>query len=98
MTFTCVGARFSFQIRQPNGESGDRQMLQGWWGHRLSTRFDMNNGKLNCFFVNALCISVEMELSEGFGAYRISNPPPVLFGPLFASLEVGVLFITAFMS
>ena len=63
-------------------------MLQGWWGHRWSTRFDMNNGELNCFFMNALCISIEMELSEGFGAYRISNPPPVLFGPLFASLEV----------
>lgn len=70
-------------------------MLQGWWGHRISTRFDMSNGELNHFFMDISRICIEMELSEGIGAYRISNPPAVLFGPLFASLEVAI-FVRAF--
>ncbi|MBN3324762.1 KYNU Kynureninase, partial [Atractosteus spatula] len=47
--------------------------LLGWWGHKLKTRFLMNN---------------EMDLSPGINGYRLSNQPVLLVCSLQASLEV----------
>jgi len=47
--------------------------LTGWWSHKFNTRFQMTN---------------EMDASYGVSAYRISNPPIMLIGPLQASLEL----------
>uniref|UniRef100_A0AAR2K0A4 Kynureninase n=1 Tax=Pygocentrus nattereri TaxID=42514 RepID=A0AAR2K0A4_PYGNA len=47
--------------------------LLGWWGHKLSTRFQMTN---------------EMDLQPGVNGYRLSNQPVLLVCPLQASLEI----------
>uniref|UniRef100_A0A6Q2XZL0 Kynureninase n=1 Tax=Esox lucius TaxID=8010 RepID=A0A6Q2XZL0_ESOLU len=47
--------------------------LLGWWGHDLTTRFQMDN---------------KMDLLPGIGGYRLSNQPVLLVCPLQASLEV----------
>merc|ERR1712003_368474 len=47
--------------------------LTGWWSHHFPTRFQMTN---------------VMERSEGVSAFRISNPPMLLVGPLQACLEI----------
>uniref|UniRef100_A0AAR2L5U9 Kynureninase n=1 Tax=Pygocentrus nattereri TaxID=42514 RepID=A0AAR2L5U9_PYGNA len=53
--------------------------LLGWWGHKLSTRFQMTN---------------EMDLQPGVNGYRLSNQPVLLVCPLQASLEVRKLYNT----
>ncbi|KAL5015360.1 hypothetical protein ScPMuIL_009630 [Solemya velum] len=47
--------------------------LQGWWGHKFSSRFRMDN---------------KMESYDGAYMYRISNTPGLLCPPLKASLEI----------
>uniref|UniRef100_A0A8D1HMU6 Kynureninase n=1 Tax=Sus scrofa TaxID=9823 RepID=A0A8D1HMU6_PIG len=48
-------------------------MLVGWFGHELSTRFKMDN---------------KLQLIPGVTGFRISNPPILLVCPLHASLEI----------
>ncbi|CAI5454969.1 unnamed protein product [Caenorhabditis angaria] len=50
-----------------------RDRMLGWWSHKMSSRFVMNN---------------ELDLDEGAAGYRISNPPIHLIVPLLGSLEV----------
>lgn len=50
-----------------------RPILEGWWGHQYSTRFEMNNTH---------------DLIPGAYAYRISNTPGLLCATLKASLEI----------
>ncbi|XP_020016383.1 kynureninase isoform X1 [Castor canadensis] len=47
--------------------------LVGWFGHELSTRFNMSN---------------KLQLIPGVNGFRISNPPIFLVCPLQASLEI----------
>ncbi|XP_066201575.1 kynureninase [Saccopteryx leptura] len=47
--------------------------LVGWFGHELSTRFEMDN---------------KLQLISGANGFRISNPPIFLVCPLHASLEI----------
>ena len=47
--------------------------LQGWWGHQLTTRFQMDN---------------DHDPIPGAYSYRISNTPGLLCAPLKASLEI----------
>lgn len=47
--------------------------LVGWFGHELSTRFDMDN---------------KLQLIPGVNGFRISNPPILLVCSLHASLEI----------
>lgn len=47
--------------------------LLGWWGHKLKTRFQMNN---------------VLDLQGGVSGFRLSNQPILLVCPLQASLEV----------
>ncbi|XP_038052573.1 kynureninase-like isoform X2 [Patiria miniata] len=47
--------------------------LAGWWGHQMSTRFNMDN---------------KMDLSAGIAGYRISNPSLMAIIPVKASLEI----------
>ncbi|XP_072037866.1 kynureninase-like [Amphiura filiformis] len=54
-------------------DRNDFPKLLGWWGHRMETRFDMNN---------------EMELSPGISGYRISNPSIMAVCPIRASLDI----------
>ena len=51
----------------------DRPRMLGWFGHKLKTRFEMNN---------------QMEFECGALSYRLCNPPPLLVAPLKASLDV----------
>ncbi|XP_067665290.1 kynureninase-like [Haliotis asinina] len=54
-------------------EKNDFPKLLGWWGHKLETRFVMDN---------------DMDLSPGIYGYRISNPAGMLIPSLKASLEL----------
>uniref|UniRef100_A0A3Q3WP25 Kynureninase n=1 Tax=Mola mola TaxID=94237 RepID=A0A3Q3WP25_MOLML len=47
--------------------------LKGWWGHDLTSRFQMTN---------------ELELRPGVSGFRLSNQPILLVCPLQASLQV----------
>jgi len=47
--------------------------LIGWWGHKLSTRFDMTN---------------ELDLTPGVRGYAHSGPPPCLLSNLKSSLDI----------
>ena len=49
--------------------------LTGWWSNKCETRFQMN-----------------FQLDKGVGAagFRVSNPPPFLLAPNYASLEVSI--------
>ncbi|KAJ8321831.1 hypothetical protein KUTeg_000302 [Tegillarca granosa] len=51
----------------------DFPKLQGWWGHKLSTRFKMDN---------------KMDSYSLAYAWRISNTPGLLCPPIKASLEI----------
>ncbi|CAH1773025.1 unnamed protein product [Owenia fusiformis] len=51
----------------------DFPKLSGWWGHKMDTRFNMDN---------------KMDLANGAHGYRVSNPPPLLCATLEASLKV----------
>ncbi|VDD84885.1 unnamed protein product [Enterobius vermicularis] len=51
----------------------NRERLTGWWGHKMSTRFYMDN---------------KLELEEGAAGYRISTPPAMLTVPLLAAIDV----------
>ncbi|XP_041361628.1 kynureninase-like isoform X2 [Gigantopelta aegis] len=51
----------------------DFPKLLGWWGHRIDTRFDMDN---------------QLDLSAGIYGYRVSNPAGLLCPPLKASFEI----------
>lgn len=53
--------------------SDKRERMLGWWAHKASTRFIMDN---------------KLELDDGAAGYRISNPPMMLVVPLQAFLEV----------
>jgi kynureninase len=77
--------------RNEQSKTHTRAMLWGWWGHRFETRFQMNNGVGNLIAtcVNS-CLFAVMELCDGISAYRLCNPPALLFAPLVASLEVCV--------
>uniref|UniRef100_A0A6Q2XQD2 Kynureninase n=1 Tax=Esox lucius TaxID=8010 RepID=A0A6Q2XQD2_ESOLU len=59
-------------IHEKNAHSVKPALL-GWWGHDLTTRFQMDN---------------KMDLLPGIGGYRLSNQPVLLVCPLQASLEV----------
>nr|XP_051705540.1 kynureninase isoform X3 [Oryctolagus cuniculus] len=50
-----------------------RPALVGWFGHELSTRFEMDN---------------KLQLIPGVTGFRISNPPILLVCSLHASLEI----------
>lgn len=50
----------------------DLPKLTGWWGHRIETRFEMDN---------------KLDLVPGPGGYRISNPPGLLAAALHGSLQ-----------
>uniref|UniRef100_A0A915P2B5 Kynureninase n=1 Tax=Meloidogyne floridensis TaxID=298350 RepID=A0A915P2B5_9BILA len=54
-------------------EGMSRQRLLGWWGHRLDTRFEMNN---------------KMELSEGVAGYRMSTPSAILMAGVFSKTSM----------
>ncbi|GMT22078.1 hypothetical protein PFISCL1PPCAC_13375, partial [Pristionchus fissidentatus] len=49
-----------------------RERMLGWWSHKMSTRFQMNN---------------VLDLDEGAAGYRISNPPAHLVVPVMGFLE-----------
>lgn len=51
----------------------DLPKLTGWWGHRLETRFDMDN---------------KLDLHPGPFGYRLSNPSGLLSAALQGSLQV----------
>ena len=53
-------------------EVADMPKARGWWGHAIQTRFKMDNN---------------WKGSGGISEFRLSNPPPVLAAPLYASLE-----------
>ncbi|XP_030065598.1 kynureninase isoform X2 [Microcaecilia unicolor] len=52
-----------------------KPMLIGWWGHKVTTRFQMEN---------------ELELSSGINGFRLSNPSILLVSALHASLECDI--------
>uniref|UniRef100_A0A0N5AWH2 Kynureninase n=1 Tax=Syphacia muris TaxID=451379 RepID=A0A0N5AWH2_9BILA len=56
-------------------KNDNRLRLTGWWGHKTSTRFNMDN---------------KLELEEGAAGYRISTPPIMQMIPLLGALDVGV--------
>ena len=45
---------------------------RGWWGHKLSTRFRMDN---------------EWDGSGGISEFRLGNPPPLLVAAIYSSLK-----------
>ena len=47
--------------------------LTGWWSNKCETRFQMN---------------FHLDRGVGAAAFRVSNPPPLLLAPNYASLEV----------
>ena len=47
--------------------------LTGWWSNKCETRFEMN---------------FDIDKGPGAAAFRVSNPPPLLLAPNYASLEV----------
>ncbi|GMS91590.1 hypothetical protein PENTCL1PPCAC_13765, partial [Pristionchus entomophagus] len=49
-----------------------RERMLGWWSHKMSTRFQMDN---------------VLDLDEGAAGYRISNPPVHLVVPVLGFLE-----------
>lgn len=49
------------------------QHLTGWWANRASTRMDMRE---------------EIDFARGADSFRVSNPPPFLAAPNYASLEI----------
>uniref|UniRef100_A0A1I7XU79 Kynureninase n=1 Tax=Heterorhabditis bacteriophora TaxID=37862 RepID=A0A1I7XU79_HETBA len=50
-----------------------RERMLGWWGHRMATRFNMDN---------------VLDLESGASGYRLSNPPIHLVVPVMGMLEV----------
>ncbi|KAF8361166.1 kynu-1 [Pristionchus pacificus] len=50
----------------------NRDRMVGWWGHRMKTRFLMDN---------------KIEFEEGAAGYRISNTPVMLVMPLIGFIE-----------
>ncbi|CAI4226774.1 unnamed protein product [Auanema sp. JU1783] len=50
-----------------------RDRMLGWWSHKMSSRFIMDN---------------VLDLDEGAAGYRISNPPILLVVPIMGILEV----------
>uniref|UniRef100_A0A1I8B6N9 Abnormal fluorescence under UV illumination n=1 Tax=Meloidogyne hapla TaxID=6305 RepID=A0A1I8B6N9_MELHA len=73
--FACSGpggvAGIFIHERYKN-EGMSRQRLLGWWGHRLDTRFKMDN---------------KMDPSEGVSGYRISTPSAILMAGVKGFLE-----------
>lgn len=53
--------------------NNDYPRLTGWWGHQLSTRFEMDN---------------KFQPYPGALSYRLSNTPGLLCPPIKASLEI----------
>ena len=59
--------------------------LTGWWGHDLSSRFQMTNGKRCCSVIPS---DLEFVSITGAGGYQLSNPSVLDMMALRASLEV----------
>ncbi|XP_066289300.1 kynureninase-like [Branchiostoma lanceolatum] len=60
-------------VHENHADATDAPRFVGWWGHQMSTRFQMDN---------------KLDLSPGVNGFRLSNPPPLLVSPLLASLDV----------
>lgn len=65
----CIGGAF---VHERHLESA-LPKLDGWWGHRIETRFDMTN---------------RMERSQGAGQFRVTNPSMIQAACVRASLNV----------
>jgi kynureninase len=72
----AVGGAF---VHEDHLSNTDLPRLQGWWGHRLATRFQMDN---------------QFDPEPSAGAWAVSNPPILAMAPMVASLalfdEVGL--------
>ncbi|ELU10483.1 hypothetical protein CAPTEDRAFT_19176 [Capitella teleta] len=65
----CIAGAFIHEKHADN----DFPKLSGWWGHKLTSRFQMDN---------------KMDRSRGVAGYRVSNAPPMLCACLEASVQV----------
>ena len=65
-----IGGAF---LHEKHSNNFDRPRMYGWWGHKLETRFLMDNN---------------LDSEAGVLSYRLCNPPPLLVAPLYASLEI----------
>jgi len=54
-------------------EDNNFHKFTGWWGHKMETRFNMDN---------------KMDLQRGISGYYLSNNPPLLVACLRASLDI----------
>eukprot|EP01117_Protostelium_nocturnum_P020343 TRINITY_DN9100_c0_g1_i1.p1 TRINITY_DN9100_c0_g1~~TRINITY_DN9100_c0_g1_i1.p1 ORF type:complete len:446 (+),score=152.04 TRINITY_DN9100_c0_g1_i1:90-1427(+) len=61
-------------VHSMHNDRADLPRFAGWWGHDLSTRFDMNEPQFQ-------------PIPGAFG-YRLSNPPVLCVAALLASLEI----------
>lgn len=68
-----AGAIAGAFLHEKHAKNFNRPRMLGWFGHKLATRFDMDNQ-----FVPEM----------GALSYRLSNPPPLLVATLKASLEI----------
>ncbi|CAH1270858.1 KYNU [Branchiostoma lanceolatum] len=79
-------------VHENHADATDAPRFVGWWGHQMSTRFQMDNSELTCWFV------AELDLSPGVNGFRLSNPPPLLVSPLLASLDWDRMMVVMLMA
>lgn len=62
-------------------DSSSLKHLTGWWSNKADTRFEMR---------------FQLDKEIGAAAFSMSNPPPLLLAPNYASLEVKLLHMFIF--
>ncbi|PAA66616.1 hypothetical protein BOX15_Mlig003145g1, partial [Macrostomum lignano] len=69
----CIAGAFVHRRHLGGGSRERLPRLEGWWGHRIETRFDMTN---------------QMEPDETAGQFRVTNPSMIQAACVRASLDV----------
>ncbi|PVV04866.1 hypothetical protein BB560_000612 [Smittium megazygosporum] len=70
---SCGGAPGGAFVHNRFARDFERNRLTGWWAHKLSTRFVMDN---------------KLDLCEGIDGFRVSNQPTLALSGVRASIEV----------